>query len=116
MDDQPWYASFVSWAMDKTFNGNKGDCNKALKGGSDSSVSTLFVQFVSANDMTNSPQPGEIIIFKNNGKSHTDLFETVNGNAITSIEGNIGSIMNITKMLVLLLVDINGLLAMEYIR
>jgi hypothetical protein len=41
MDGQPCYASFVSWVMDKTINGHKGDCNKALKGGSDASVSTL---------------------------------------------------------------------------
>jgi hypothetical protein len=71
---------------------------------------------MSANDKNNSPQPGDIIIFKNNGKSHMDLFKIANGNAITSIEVNTDSIMNITKMMVLLLVDINGLLEMKYIR
>ena len=45
--------------------------------------------------------------------SHTDLFETLNGNAITIIEGNTCSIMNITEMMVLLLLDINRLLEME---
>jgi hypothetical protein len=42
-----------------------------------------------------------------------DLFETLNGNANTSIEGNSYNIMNITEMMVLLLLDINRLLEME---
>ena len=91
MDKQPWCASFVSWVMDKTFNGDKAARNKALRGGPDAAVSTLWSQFKSANAMTNSPQPGDVIIFKNNGASHTGLVETVNGNTITSIEGNTGS-------------------------
>ena len=91
MDAQPWCASFVSWVMDKTFNGDKAARNKALRGGPDAAVSTLWSNFKSANAMTNSPQPGDVIIFKNNGASHTGLVETVNGNTITSIEGNTGS-------------------------
>ena len=91
MDAQPWCASFVSWIMDKTFNGDKNARNKALRGGTSAAVSTLWENFKSANAMTNSPQPGDVIIFKNNGASHTGLVETVNGNTITSIEGNTGS-------------------------
>ena len=42
--------------------------------------------------------------------SHTDLFETLNGNAITIIERNTCSIMNIAEMMVFLLLDINRFL------
>jgi hypothetical protein len=53
MDGQHWYASFMSLVMDKKFNGHRGTCNNALRGGPDESVSTLWGQFMSANDMTN---------------------------------------------------------------
>lgn len=31
LNGQPWCSSFVSWVMDKAFNGDKADHNKALR-------------------------------------------------------------------------------------
>ena len=90
MDGQPWCASFVSWVMDKTFNGDKTARNKALRGSPSAAVSGLWDNFKRAGAMTNDPQPGDIVIFKN-GSSHTGLVETVNGKQISTLEGNTGS-------------------------
>ena len=90
MDGQPWCASFVSWVMDKTFNGDKTARNKALRGSPSAAVSELWDNFKRAGAMTNDPQPGDIVIFKN-GSSHTGLVETVNGKQISTLEGNTGS-------------------------
>ena len=90
MDHQPWCASFVSWVMDKTFNGDKTARNKALRGNISAAVSGLWDNFKSAGAMTNEPQPGDVVIFKN-GSSHTGIVETVNGKQISTIEGNTGS-------------------------
>ena len=83
-----WCASFVSWCMDKAFNGNTAKRNAALRGNVSAAVSGLWSNFKNANAMTNSPQPGDILIYKELGKSHTGLVESVNGNNITTIEGN----------------------------
>ena len=84
---QPWCASFVSWAMDKTFNGDKEKRTAALRGPMSAAVSGLWDNFKKANAMTMKPQPGDIVIYKN-GSSHIGLVETVNGDNVTTIEGN----------------------------
>ena len=86
-DGQAWCAAFVSWCMDQAFNHDKNRRNKALRGNISASVSGLWDNFKRAGAMTNTPQPGDIVIYKN-GSSHTGLVETVNGDNITTIEGN----------------------------
>lgn len=88
MDGQPWCASFVSWVMDQTFNGNKEIRNKALRGNPSASVQGLWSNFKGANAMYKDPQPGDIVIYKNNGASHTGLVESVNDGNVQTIEGN----------------------------
>ena len=87
-DGQAWCAAFVSWCMNQAFGGNTNKLNKALRGGKSASVSTLWDQFKKAGAMSSTPQPGDIVIYKGNGASHTGLVESVNGNMITTIEGN----------------------------
>ena len=91
MDGQPWCASFVSWVMDKTFNGAKNKRNHALRGKPSAAVTGLWDNFKAAGEMYDTPEPGDIVIYKN-GTSHTGIVETVtNGNHITTIEGNTSS-------------------------
>ena len=87
MDKQPWCASFLSWAMDKTFNGDAAARNKALRGKPSAAVDGLWSNFRRNNAMTMEPRPGDVVIYKN-GSSHTGLVETVNGRHVTTIEGN----------------------------
>ncbi len=89
-DGAAWCAAFVSWVMDQTFGGDKNKRNKALRGPISAAVSGLWSNFKGANAMTSTPQPGDVIIFKKGG-SHTGIVETVNGNTITTIEGNTGT-------------------------
>ena len=90
MDRQPWCASFVSWVMDKTFNGAKNKRNHALRGNPSAAVDGLWSNFKAAGEMHDTPEPGDIVIYKND-TSHTGIVETVNGNHITTIEGNTSS-------------------------
>jgi hypothetical protein len=87
MDGEPWCASFVSWCMDQAFGGDSAKGKKALRGGYSAAVSTLWDQFKNAGAMTMSPQPGDVVIYKN-GTSHTGLVESVDGDNVTTIEGN----------------------------
>ena len=90
MDKQPWCASFVSWVMDKTFNGAKNKRNYALRGNPSAAVDGLWSNFKAAGEMHDIPEPGDVVIYKNN-TSHTGIVETVNGKHITTIEGNTSS-------------------------
>lgn len=87
MQNQPWCSSFVSWSADKAVNGDKDAASKILRGGPTASVSTLWDRFKAAGAMTNQPQKGDIVIYKNN-TSHTGIVESVDGNRISTIEGN----------------------------
>lgn len=90
MDKQPWCASFVSWVMDKTFNGAKNKRNYALRGNPSAAVDGLWSNFKAAGEMHDIPEPGDVVIYKND-TSHTGIVETVNGKHITTIEGNTSS-------------------------
>ena len=87
-DGQAWCAAFVSWCMDKAFNGNKEKGKKAMRGPYSAAVSGLWNNFKSNNAMTRDAQPGDIVIYKNGGSSHTGLVEKVEGDTVTTIEGN----------------------------
>ena len=86
-DGQAWCAAFVSWCMNQALGGNTNKLNTALRGGKSAAVGTLWDQFKNAGAMSSTPQPGDIVIYKNN-TSHTGIVESVNGNNITTIEGN----------------------------
>lgn len=84
-----WCASFVSWVMNQAVNGDKKKLNKLLRGGKSASVAGLWSNFKNAKAMTKTPQPGDVIIYKN-GSSHTGIVESVNtkNKTFNSIEGN----------------------------
>jgi hypothetical protein len=86
-DGKAWCAAFASWVYDKAFNGNKDARNKALRGGTSASVSTFLNNFKKANAITQTPQPGDLAIYKN-GTSHVGIVEAVDGNTVYTIEGN----------------------------
>ena len=85
-----WCASFVSWVMNQAVNGDKKKLRKLLRGGKSASVDGLWTNFRNAKAMTKTPQPGDIIIYKNGGTSHTGIVESVNtkNKTFNSIEGN----------------------------
>ena len=58
-----------------------------LRGGTSASVGTFLNNFKKAGAIYNNPQPGDLVIYKN-GTSHIGIVESVNGNNITTIEGN----------------------------
>ena len=84
----PWCASFVSWVFDQAYGGDKAKAQQALRGPYSASVSNLWNNFKNGS-MSNEPQPGDVIIYKN-GTSHTGIVESVNeaNKTFTSIEGN----------------------------
>ena len=86
-NNQAWCASFVSWCMNQAFGGDSAKAAKAMGIGPTASVSTLYDNFKKNGRMSKTPQPGDIIIYKN-GTSHTGIVESVNGSNYTSIEGN----------------------------
>lgn len=95
---QPWCASFVSWAMNKAYSGNPDKANKAMLGGPTGSSSELYNRFKNSNRFTvDKPMPGDIILYKNdNGDAsrpakHTGIVVDVNGNTVTTVEGNTSS-------------------------
>ena len=83
-----WCAAFVSWAMNQAVGGDSNKLNTVLRGGKTAAVQTFWDRFKAANAMSSTPQVGDVVIYKNNGKSHTGLVESVDGNKITTIEGN----------------------------
>ena len=83
-----WCAAFVSWVMNQAVGEDSNKLNTVLRGGKTAAVQTFWDRFKAANAMSSTPQVGDVVIYKNNGKSHTGLVESVDGNNITTIEGN----------------------------
>lgn len=77
----PWCATFVSWLY--------RDTNIAPKTASCISMLSWFEQ---KNQVVTNPQPGDIVFFKystnNRRTNHVGIVLEVNGNVITTIEGN----------------------------
>ena len=86
-DGEPWCASFVSWAMNKAFKGNAAKASAALYGGPTPAVRELLARFKANGRLYDTPQVGDIVIYKN-GTSHVGIVTAVNGTTITTIEGN----------------------------
>lgn len=87
-DSTPWCACFVKWCFDKIGEGSRisGVKNKAY-------VPSYRAWGLSNGLWTNTPSPGDIIIFRyspSSSGSHIGFVESVNGNSITTVEGNTG--------------------------
>ena len=91
-DEQPWCASFVSWLMDKNYNGNKKARDTALRGRVQVGVKAFREQFKKAGAFYEKDAlPGDFVIFMNDA-SHIGLVEKVDPDGtIHTIEGNTGS-------------------------
>lgn len=79
----PWCACFIKWCFDRAGYSSKisGVRNKAY-------VPTYTAWGNTNRIWTNSPKPGDIVIFNNS--SHIGFVDSVNGRTITTVEGNTG--------------------------
>lgn len=87
-DATPWCGCFVNWCFKEAGQSNK------LSGLGNKAYVPSYVNWAKNNGTWNSsPQPGDLIVFRwsssSNG-SHIGFVESVNGNTITTIEGNTG--------------------------
>ena len=90
MNGQPWCAMFISWCANEA-----GILNKLIPKYASSSAGYRW--FKNNTAITSTPQPGDIGFIKNTDSSkrsefpaeHTFIVYSVNGNQITTIEGNI---------------------------
>lgn len=81
----PWCASFVSWCMAQTFgSSNPLKHTEAVQGIMDQAKAAG----VYALKENYTPKPGDIIIFKSNGASHTGIVTKVENGRVYTIEGN----------------------------
>lgn len=89
LDGQPWCGIFVSWCY--SVAGCQLPKIGYLKGFA--GVQTLFNYATKNNLFTDTPQRGDIVIFKF-GKTwdHTGLFVTLDSDKITTIDGNTAKI------------------------
>lgn len=96
MQGDAWCQCFVNWCFYKAFG--KTDAKKLLHMSSWSYYTpTAAGYFKSANQWyTKNPQKGDIIYFKNSERiHHVGIVKTVNGNTVTTIEGNTSSIVGV---------------------
>ena len=82
-----WCATFVTSCFVRAANGDKDHAKSVLCGANTASCATNQNAFRSAGQLTQTPQPGDVVFFLN-GSSHTGLVTAVNGNTITTVEGN----------------------------
>jgi hypothetical protein len=90
---EAWCADFVSWVYNqakKPFTtGESGGWRIPSVYALDDYLAAKQIHFLRS-DMAQTPQPGDIIIMNDGGpRMHTGLVYTVNGDSITTIEGNI---------------------------
>lgn len=89
---EAWCADFVSWVHKEAgrpfTGGESGGWRIPGVFGLDDYLSSQQIHFM-RDDTSNTPQPGDIIIFNETGpRSHTGLVYKVEGDKITTIEGN----------------------------
>ena len=87
-DSTPWCACFVKWCFDTAGEGSRisGVKNKAY-------VPSYRAWGQNSGIWTSTPSPGDIVVFRwssTSSGSHIGFVESVNGNKITTIEGNTG--------------------------
>ena len=85
----PWCASFVSWLYGKGQEGNESPIKytAGVSGLRDQAQQAGYYSKVG----TYTPVPGDIMIQKSNGASHTGIVVGVDGDYIYTIEGNSGN-------------------------
>lgn len=82
-----WCATFVTWCFTKAANGDKNKAKEVLCGANTAGCANNQAAFKRAGRLDMKPQPGDVVYFMN-GSSHTGLVVAVDGDKITTIEGN----------------------------
>ena len=90
---QPWCASFVCWCFVQACGGDRNKAKTMLYGNLWAGCDELMGNFKKAGRFDKNPQIGDVVMFGVPGDaSHTGIVVGVNGNTITTIEGNITDI------------------------
>ena len=86
---QPWCASFVCWCFVQACGGDRNKAKTMLYGNLWAGCDELMGNFKKAGRFDKKPQIGDVVMFGVPGDaSHTGIVVGVNGNTITTIEGN----------------------------
>jgi hypothetical protein len=86
LQGQAWCDMFVDWCFTKAFGKKKG---KMLLGGYNAYTPTSANYFKQMNEWYDTPQPGDVIFFKNSKRiCHTGIVTKVLGGKVYTIEGN----------------------------
>ena len=83
-----WCATFVTWCFTKAANGDKNKAKEVLCGANTAGCANNQAAFKKAGRLDMTPQPGDVVFFMNYNSSHTGLVVAVDGDKITTIEGN----------------------------
>ena len=89
-----WCAAFVSWVMNQALGGDQTKLKNVLRAkgdvtGKSASVQILWDRFKADNAFYNTPQVGDLAIYRSDSaQNHIGIVESVNGNNITTVEGN----------------------------
>jgi hypothetical protein len=95
MQGEPWCQAFVNWCFMKAYG--KANAKKLLLQTAWSYYTpTAAGYFRSAGQWFKTPQKGDIIYFKNSARiHHVGIVKAVEGNTVTTIEGNTSSAVGI---------------------
>ncbi len=72
----PWCAAFVSWTLKQS--------------GKDLPYALAAKSFIKIGKRIDNPRSGDLLVLSRNGGGHVGIIESINGNTITTIEGNKG--------------------------
>ena len=85
---QYWCATFVNWCFIQAANGDKKKAKEVLCGANTQGCRDNSNAFKKAGRLDMKPQPGDVVFFLGAGSSHTGIVVAVDGNTITTVEGN----------------------------
>lgn len=91
---QYWCASFVSWCFYQACGGDKAKTEQVLCGSMSAACNSLMDNFKKAGRFDKTPKIGDCIFFsgsRHSGANHIGIVSAVNGNTISTIEGNTSS-------------------------
>ena len=91
---QYWCASFVSWCFYQACGGDKAKTEQVLCGNMSAACNSLMDNFKKAGRFDKTPKIGDCIFFtgsRHSGANHIGIVSAVNGNTISTIEGNTSS-------------------------
>ena len=89
-----WCASFVSWCFYEACGQDMSKTQQVLCGPISAACNSLMSNFKKAGRFDKTPKIGDCIFFKgsrHSGANHIGIVSAVNGNSITTIEGNTAS-------------------------